>query len=443
VWSDGEPVTAQDFVLGAQRLQDPATAADYAYLMYFVKNAEAINAGEITDFNELGVKALDDKTVEITLNAPTPFLLAALSHYTAYPVPSHVVENVGDAWSQIDNLVANGPFVPVEWVPGSMIRSVKNDSYYDAANVALDEIVYHITDDDGAALNRYRAGEFDILSSFPADQYQLLQDQYPGEAHVAPFLGVYYYVMNQERPELQDMNVRKALSLAINREVIGPDVLGTGELPAYGWVPPGTANYEGEEYMPEWASLSYEERVEEARQLMEAAGYTPANPLHLQLRYNTNENHQRIAVAIGSMWEPIGVTVELFNAEVGPHYDALQAGDFQIGRAGWLMDYNDASNMLDLLKSGTTQAGGTVAWGNNYGRYSNPEYDRLVGEAATELDLVARAGLMHQAEALAMDEFGVLPIYYYVSKWVVSPRISGFEDNAVDRHLSRYLSKSE
>src|SRR5690606_3235165 len=170
----------------------------------------------------------------------------------------------------------------------------------------------------------------------------------------------------------------------------------------------------GEDYLPEWASLSYEERVEEARQLMEAAGYTPDNPLHLQLRYNTNENHQRIAVAIGSMWEPIGVTVELFNAEVGPHYDALQAGDFQIGRAGCLMDYNDASTMLDLLKTGTTQAGGTVAWGNNYGRYSNPEYDRLVGEAATELDLVARAGLMHQAEALAMDEFGVLPIYYYV-----------------------------
>ena len=443
VWSDGEPVIAQDFVLGVQQLMDPAAAADYAYLMYFIENAEAINSGEITDFDQLGVKALDDKTVEITLNAPTPYLLAALAHYTAYPVPSHVVAEVGDDWSQIDNLVANGPFIPVEWVPGSMIRSVKNDLYYDAANVALDEIVYHITDDDGAALNRYRAGEFDILSSFPADQYQLLQDQYPGEAHVAPFLGVYYYVMNQERPELQDVNVRKALSISLNREVIGPDVLGTGELPAYGWIPPGTSNYEGEQYMPDWASEPYEQRVEEARALMEAAGYSADNPLHLQLRYNTNENHQRIAVAIGSMWEPIHVTVELFNAEVGPHYDALQAGDFQIGRAGWLMDYDDASNMLDLLKSGTAQTGGTVAWGNNYGRYSNAEYDSLLAQAATELDLVARAGLMHRAEAIAMDEFGVLPIYYYVSKWVVSPRISGFEDNAVDRHLSRYLSKSE
>ncbi|WIY52330.1 peptide ABC transporter substrate-binding protein [Devosia sp. YIM 151766] len=443
VWSDGTPVTAQDFVLGAQRLQDPATASSYAYLNHFIENAEAINSGEITDFDELGVKAIDDKTVEITLNAPTPYLLAALTHYTAYPVPSHVVEEHGEAWSQIDNLVANGPYVPVEWVPGSFIRSEKNDSYYDAANVAIDEVVYHITEDDNAALNRYRAGEFDILSSFPADQYQLLQDQYPGEAHVAPFLGVYYYVMNQESEALKDMNVRKALSISLNREVIGPDVLGTGELPAYGWVPPGTANYEGEQYMPDWASEDYGTRIADATALMEAAGYSADNPLNLQLRYNTNENHRRIAVAIASMWEPIHVRVELFNAEVGPHYDALQEGDFQIGRAGWLMDYNDASNMLDLLKSGTAQAGGNIAWGNNYGRYSNAEYDALLAQAATELDLVARAGMMHEAEAIAMDEFGVLPIYYYVSKWVISPRISGFEDNAVDRHLTRYLSKSE
>src|SRR5690606_14546732 len=157
-------------VLGAQRLQDPVTASSYAYLNHFIKNAEAINSGEITDFDELGVKALDDKTVEITLVAPTPYLLAALSQYTAYSVPSHVVEAKGEEWSQIGNLVANGPYVPVEWVPGSLIRSEKNESYYDAANVQIDEVVYHITEDDNAALNRYRAGEFDILSSFPADQ---------------------------------------------------------------------------------------------------------------------------------------------------------------------------------------------------------------------------------------------------------------------------------
>ena len=433
-WSDGEPVVAEDFVLGLQRLEDPATAAEYAYLQYFIDNAEAINSGEITDLDKLGVKALDDKTVEITLNAPTPYFLQALTHYSAYPVPSHVVAEYGDDWATIDHLVANGPFKPIEWIPGSYIHSVKNDTYYAADTVQLDDVYYYITDDDNAALQRYRAGEIDILSNFASDQYQLLKDQYAGQAHVFPFLGVYYYVINQTKEPFTDVRVREALSIAINRKVIGPDILGTGELPAYGWVPPGTSNYEGEQYMPAYADETYDERVAEAAKLMEEAGYTAENPLTLQLRYNTNENHQRIAVAISAMWEPIHVKVELFNSDVSTHYDALTAGDFQIGRAGWIMDYDDPSNMLDLLKSGT---------GNNYGRYSNAEYDSLLDKAAKEQDLVKRAGYMHAAEKIAMDEFGVIPIYYYVAKWVISPEISGFEDNAVDRHLLRYISKSE
>lgn len=434
-WSDGTPVTAKDFVLGLQRLADPATASSYAYLMNFVKGFADINAGTTTDMSTLGVRAVDDKTVEYTLATPTPYFLGSLTHYITYPVPSHVVEAVGDEWSAVGNIVGNGPYVVTEWVPGSFIKSVKNDAYYDAGNVQIDEVVYHIVEEDSAALNRYRAGEFDILSSFPADQYQLLQDQYAGQALVAPFLGIYYYVMNQQDGSvLQDPKIREALSIAINREVIGPDVLGTGELPAYGWVPPGTTNYEGEQYLPDWIEEPYDQRVARAVELMTEAGYGPGNPLNLQLRYNTSENHQRIAVAIGAMWEPLGVTIELFNAEVGVHYGALEAGDFQVGRAGWLMDYNDASNTLELLKGGA---------GNNYGRYNNPEFDALLNQASSELDLVARAGLLHQAEAIAMDDFGAIPIYYYVSKWVVSPKVTGFEINAIDRHLVRYMSKSE
>jgi oligopeptide transport system substrate-binding protein len=434
MWSDGTPVVAQDFVTGFQRLEDPATASEYAYLQYPVKNAEEINTGKITDFDQLGVKALDDKTVEITLNAPTPYFLQALTHYTAYPNPTKLVEEFGNDWSSIEHVVANGPYKPTEWVPGSYIHSVKNDKYYDAANVQIDDVYYYITEDDASALARYRAGEFDIMSSFPADQYQLLKDQYPGQAHVAPFLGVYYYVLNQSKPPLDNAKIREALSISVNREVIGPEILGTGELPAYGWVPPGTANYEGEQYAPAWEEMTYDDRVAEATKLMEEAGYTADKPLELQLKYNTNENHQRIAVAIAAMWEPIHVKVELFNSETSVHYDALTAGDYQVGRAGWIMDYNDPVNMLDLLKSGT---------GNNYGRYSNPKYDELLAKAAVDQDLTDRAGLLHQAEAIAMDDFGVLPIYYYVSKWVISPKISGFEDNAVDRHLVRYMSKSE
>ena len=442
MWTDGTPVTAGDFVFAFQRLMDPATASDYAYLQYPIKNAAAINSGEITDFDQLGVKAIDDKTVEITLEAPTPFFLDALTHYTAYPVPKHLVEEFGDAWTEMDHIVANGPYKIVEWLPGSYVRSVKNEDYYGAADVKIDEVFYHVLEDQAAALNRYRAGEFDILTDFPADQYSWMQENLPGEAHVEPFLGVYYYVINQEKAPFDDVRVREALSISILRDVIGPDILGTGELPAYGWVPPGTGNYVENAYHPEWVDMSYEERVARATELMTEAGYGPDNPLDLQLRYNTNDNHQRIAVAIAAMWEPIGVNVELFNSEVAVHYDALRAGDFEVGRAGWLLDYNDPSNTLDLLKTGVEQEGG-MNWGNNYGRYSNEEFDALLAQASTEQDLVARGQMLADAEKIAMDEFGAIPIYWYVSKNVVKPYITGFEDNAKDIHRTRWLSKSE
>jgi oligopeptide transport system substrate-binding protein len=440
-WTDGEPVTAEDFVYALQRLMDPATASEYAYLQYPIKNALPINSGEITDFSQLGVKAIDDKTLEITLENPTPFFLDALMHYTAYPVPKHLVEEFGDAWTDMENIVANGPYKIVEWIPGSYVRSVKNEDYYDAENVQIDEVFYYVLEDQAAALNRYRAGEFDILTDFPADQYAWMQENLPGQAHVEPFLGVYYYVLNQETEPLNDPRIREALSISIMRDVIGPEVLGTGELPAYGWVPPGTGNYVDEPYMPEWVELPYEDRVARATELMTEAGYGPDNPLTLQLRYNTNDNHQRIAVAIAAMWEPIGVNVELFNSEVAVHYDALRAGDFQVGRAGWLLDYNDPVNTLDLLKTGIEQ-NGEMNWGNNYGRYSNPDFDALLEQAAVETDLEARAELLFQAETIAMDEFGAIPIYWYVSKNVVSPAISGFEDNVKDIHRTRWLSKS-
>ena len=308
-WTDGQPVVAQNFVDAFQRLFDPKTAAEYAYLQYPIKNSSKIAGGEITDFSQLGVKAIDDSTLEITLEAPTPFFLQALTHYTAFPIRKDVIEKFGDQWTQPANIVGNGPYKITEWVPGSYIKGVKSDTYYGKDALKIDEIVWNNTEDLTAALNRYRAGELDILTDFPADQYQWLQDNLPGQAHVAPFLGIYYYVFNQSKEPLNNIEIRKALSMAVNRDVIGPDVLGTGELPAYGWVPPGTANYEGAQYLPDWSESSYEDRVKQAAEIMAGLGYTPDHPLKLQLRYNTNDNHQRIAVAIASMWKPIGVEV--------------------------------------------------------------------------------------------------------------------------------------
>ena len=442
-WSDATPVTAGDFVFAFQRLFDPKTASDYAYLQFPILNGSEIAEGTVTDFSALGVKALDDKTVEITLEGPTPFFLQALTHYTAYPVPKHVIDKVGDQWTQVANIVSNGPYTPTEWVPGSYIKSVKSETYWDAANVAIDEVNYFVQDDLAAALSRYRAGEYDILVDIPSDQAEWIKTNLPGQDYFAPFLGIYYYVINQEKPPFDNVDVRKALSLAINRDVIGPDVLGTGEVPMYGWVPEGTANYEGvTPYQPEWIGLSYEERVAEAKTIMEGLGYTAATPLTLQLKYNTNDNHQRIAVAISSMWEQIGVKTELFNSETAVHYDALRAGDFQVGRAGWLLDYSDPSNTLDLLRQGIEQDG-TMNWGNNYGRYSNDAFEALVDQATMEVDLAARAKLLGEAEKIAMDEYAAIPIYNYIAQNVVAPSVTGFVNNAADIHRTRWLTKAE
>jgi oligopeptide transport system substrate-binding protein len=442
-WSDGVPVTAADFEFAFRRIVNPATASDYAYLQYPIKGASEIADGSMpVDSPDFGVKVIDDKTLEITLENPTPYFLQLLTHYTAYPVPKHVIEAKGDDWTKVENVVSNGPFKIVEWVPGNYIKSVKSDTYYDKDKVQIDEVYYYVQDDLAAAFNRYRAGEYDILTDLPFDQQQLVKDTLPGEGRFAPFSGIHYYVLNEEYAPLADVNVRKALSIAVNRAIIGPDVWGSGEPPAYGWVPPGISNYDVPQYMPEYASKTYEENVAEAKALMEAAGYTADKPLPIQIRYNTNDNHQRLAVAISSMWEQINVKTELFNAETPVHYDALRAGDYQVGRAGWLMDYSDPSNMIELLETGVMQDG-KMNWGNNYGRYSNPEFDRLAAEAEKEPDLAKRAALYAQAEKLAMDEFAAIPLVYYLAANVVKPTITGFEDNAKDIHRTRWLTKTE
>lgn len=429
VWSDGKPVTAGDFVYALRRLMDPKTAADYAYLQYPIANAEKINKGDINDLGQLGIKALDDKTLEITLEQPTPYFLSALTHYTAYPVPKHLVEAKGSDWVKIENIVTNGPYKPIDWVPGSHVTTTKNDKYYDVASLKIDGAKFFVLEDNGAALKRYRAGEFDILTEFPTDQYEWIKKNLPGEARVAPFAGLYYYVINSNKPPFDNADVRKALSMSINREVIGPQILGTGELPAYSWVPPGMANY-GAPAEVDWKDLDYGAKLAAAKKLLEGAGFNTANPLTLQLRYNTNENHKRIAVAIAAMWKPLGIKVELLNTETKVHYAEIKQNILDVARAGWLADYNDADNFLTLLKS-------TV--GNNYGRWANAEFDALLDKANATQDMKARADLLRKAETIALNDTAAIPIYYYLARNVVSPKVKGFENNAFDIHRTRWL----
>ena len=430
-WSDGTPVSAEDFVFALRRILDPAEAAEYASLLYTVKNARALNEGAMTGMDQLGARALDDRTLEVTLEYPAPYFIEQLTHYTAFPLPRHKVEELGDDWVKPGNLVSNGAYTVVEWVPNSEVRSVRNEQFYDAANVSIDAVTFYPAEDRNAATKRFRAGEIDVQYDFASDQIDLLRENLPEETRIAPYLGIYYYAINTRQAPFDSKALRQALAMAIDREAITDKVLRTGELPGYSFVPPDTGEY-GEPAYVAWKDMPQQARLEQARALMAEAGFGPEDPLRLTLSYNTSENHKKIAIAVASMWKQLGIQTELFNTEVKVHYNDLQEGNFQVARAGWIADYNDPQNFLYLMESAT----GVM----NYAGYANPEYDRLMAEAARTADAEARNRLMREAEAIAMEDMPNIPIYYYVSKNLVSKAVQGWVDNTKDIHRTRFLT---
>ena len=285
-------------------------------------------------------------------------------------------------------------------------------------------------EDRGQAQKRFRAGELDIVTDIASEQIDWLRENLAEETRIAPYLGIYYYPINTEKEPFTDKRVRQALSMAINREALTDKVLRTGELPAYSFVPPGTGNY-GEPAYVSWKDMAYGERVAQTKSLMQEAGYGPDNPLTVTLRYNTSENHKKIAIAVAAMWKQIFVKTELFNAEVKVHYNDLQQGDFEIARAGWIADYDDPQNFLYLLQTSTGPM--------NYGNYSQAEFDGLMEQASKTVDLEQRAKILAQAEAVAMEDQPIIPIYYYVSKQIVGNHVKNWIDNAADRHPTRWL----
>lgn len=429
-WSDGTPVTADDFVFALRRILTPETAAEYASLLYPIKNAEALNNGKLKGMDKLGVRAVDAKTLEVSLKGPTPYFLELLTHYTAFPVPKHVVEAKGKDWVKPENIAVNGAYKLEKWVPNTEIKLTKNPKYYAADTVAIDSVTFYPAEDRSAALKRFRAGEIDWTTDFASGQIDWLKKNLASETRISPYLGIYYYPINNKKPPFDDARIRHALSMAIDRETIMNKVLRTGEVAAYSFVPPGTGNY-GEPAYVDWKDVPQAERVAKAKALLAEAGYGPGKPLKFTLRYNTSENHKKIAIAIASMWKKIGVQAELFNTEVKVHYNDLQQADFQIARAGWIADYNDAQNFLYLLQTSTGA--------QNYGRYSNAGFDKLMDSGALTADLDKRAEALRQAEAIAMADQPVIPIYYYVSKNLVADHIKGWVANTKDIHRIRYL----
>jgi len=426
-WSNGDPMTAEDWVYSLRRSLDPKTLSRYTFILSPILNAAAVAAGELPPA-ELGVRAIDDYTLEIKLEGPTPYFLGLLTHATSFAVHRASVETHGDRFTRPGNLVSNGAFVLDEWVVQSHVKLVRNPYYWDNANTTLEEVWFYVTEDQSAELRRYRADELDITYTVPKRQMDWIRENVSAEMKFAPYLGSYYYAFNTIRPPFEDNpKLRRALSLAIDRDIITREITNAGEIPAFGFVPP-VNGYEGQQ-MPE-AAWTQAEREAQARRLYAEAGYSPANPLRTEIMYNTQEDHRRIAVAIAAMWnEVLGVEVSILNQEWKVFLDTRrQKIDTQVVRNGWIGDYNDANSFAELMLSTS---------GLNDAGYANPAYDALVHAASREGDLARRADLLQQAEAVMLEDMPVLPIYFYVTTRLVKPWVGGYETNIMDHHRSK------
>lgn len=428
-WSNGEPVTAEDFVYGLRRSADPATLSEYSAILYPLENAAEVVAGTLPP-ERLGVRAIDAQTLELRLHSPTPYLLGLLTHASTWPVHRKSVEQHGARFARPGNLVSNGPFRLGEWVVQSHIRLLRNPHYRDDAHTTLDEVWYYPVENAEAELNRYRAGQFDMTETVPARQIPWLRANLPDELHIAPYLGSYVFGFNTTQPPFRDApKLRKALALALDREILTSKISGAGELPAYSWVPP-VSGYT--QQLPDWAGWTQAERNTEAQRLYSSAGYSASRPLRMQLLYNTESNHRRLAVAMAAMWrEVLGVETELLNQEWQVFLQTRRSRlDTQLFRYGWIGDYNDPYTFAEILES---------RHGLNDMGYSNPRYDALLAAAAREADPVRRMDTLAEAERLMLEDMPIIPLYFYVSKKMVKPWVAGLEANIMDHHHSRHL----
>ncbi len=430
-WSNGDPVTAGDFVYSFRRIMLPETGAKYANVLYPIANAEKIHAGELPA-TELGVAALDDRTLEITLGDPTPFFLELLTHQTGLPVHPPSVEALGAEFVRPGKMVSNGAYVLQEFVPNAHVKLTKNPMFHDAASVRIDTVYYYPTEDRSAALRRVQAGELHSNNDAPIEQVAWMKEHLGDQFRVAPYLGIYYYAVNTAKRPFDDPRVRRALSMVIDREFLAEEIWGGTMVAGYSFVPPGTANY-GDPAYADYRDMGMIDREDAAAALLAEAGFGHDHPLEIEIRYNTSENHKNTALAIADMWQPLGVKTTLVNSDTATHFAILRdKGDYDVARAGWIADYNDPQNFLFMVESDNE--------GFNYANYANPEYDALMDRAAAETDLDKRAKLLFEAETIFMRDLPFIPLMYYGSLSLVSDRLEGWQDNIQNVHATRWMS---
>ncbi|MEZ9386267.1 ABC transporter substrate-binding protein [Vibrio lentus] len=430
-WSNGDPVTAEDFVYSWQRAVDPATASPYAWYMEYTKmvNAKDIVAGK-KDKSELGVKAVDANTLVIELETAVPYFVMMMGHTTVKPVHKATVEKYGDQWTKPDHFVGNGAFAVDKWVVNERLVLKRNDQYWNNDKTVLNKVTFLPIENQVAEMNRFLSGEIDFTNELPVEHFKRLKKEHAEDVSVAGNLCTYYYIFNTKKAPFDDVRVRKAISYAIDRNIVSDAILAQGQKPAYFLTPEITAGFNPE--LPAYGKMSQKERNEEAARLLEDAGYGKDNPLNFNLLYNTSENHKKIAVALGSMWKKtLGLKVTLENQEWKTYLSSKDSGDFEVARAGWCGDYNEASSFLTLMKSNNTTGGV---------HYDSAEYDQLIDKALNSTSAEEREALYLEAEALMAKDMPIAPIYQYVKSRLLNPHVGGFPtNNAEDKIFSKDL----
>ncbi len=432
MWSDGNPVTAHDFVYSWRRLADPATASPYSWFaeIMALENVGGVMSGEASP-DTLGITALDNHTLEVRLTASLPYFAAMTTHASTFPTPEWVVRTSGNDWTKPENIVSNGAYILTEHIPNERAVRERNTMYWNNDATILDKVVTLVINDENVDLTRYLAGELD-MGTVPSGQYLRLKEDYPDEATSFPRLCTYYYTFNLSpsgQEAYQDVRVRQALSYAVDRSVVTEKILQAGQIQAFTFTPGATAGFE----VPPVAfgQMTQDERNAKAKELMAEAGYGSDNPLNIELMYNTSEGHKKIAIAVQQMWkETLGVKATLANQEWKTFLKTRGSQNFDVARGGWCGDYNEASTFLDLL---------TTPSGYNDGKFSNAEVDELMLEARTLSDATAN---YTRVEEILANEMPVIPVYHYTGVFMLKSNVKGWPyDNVEQNWYSRDLYK--
>ena len=431
LWSNGDLITAEDFRWSWERALTPELAAQNSYMLYPILNAEAFNTGETSDFSQVGIKVISDLVLEVQLRAPTPFFLQLMDHYITYPVHRETVESFGlytdnlSRWSREGNIVSNGPFELTEWQVNSHVRVEKRENYWDADTVKLNAIVFYPTENLITEERMFRDGLLHRTEEVPLDKVPVYLAEDPDSIVIAPYLSSYFYLINTTREPFNDVNVRRALSMAVDRDLLNETVLENIMQPAYFLTPPGTIGYE--------PPVTFGYDPEQARALLADAGYPNGEGFPtFEILYNTQENHRKIAIAIQEMWrEQLNINVSIVNQEWQVYLESVDNMNYDVARRGWVGDYVDPNTYLDMYITGG---------GNNNVGFSNPRYDEIViDEAPLKLDNKERFALYREAETILMNEMPIIPIYIYQTKNLKSPDIKGAPSNIMDHYNWKYI----